>query len=461
MTLAAAASELDLLVARNQMALSLGFHIVLAAFGVGFPLIALIAHWIGLRNEDVDALRLAKRWAKVMAVLFAVGAVSGTILSFEMGMLWPGLMGPFGDVIGLAFSLEGIAFFVEAIFIAIYLYGWRRLPARVHLLTLIPIVVSGIAGTFFVLSANAWMNNPAGFRIVDGQVTDVDPWAAMLNPGIVYQFPHMLLAAYMVSGFGVASVYAVGWMRGRRERIHRLGFLVAFTVGAIAAPVQILVGDFAARAIIEDQPAKFAAMELIRETGTDVPLTLGGVLVDGEVYGAIELPGMASFLATGSIDGTVPGLDVVPVDEQPPANIVHVAFQIMVAVGFGLLGLSAWFGWSWWRHRNPPSSRWFWLAAVLAGPAATVAMETGWIVTEVGRQPWIVYGLVRTQDAVTAAPGLMVGFVSLTVVYVALTVTTVLVLRRMAERYAAGDDDLETPYGPPVETGNGPTMGES
>lgn len=443
-----AASEIDLLAARNQMALSLGFHIILAALGVGFPVIAAVAHWRGLFRQDGDALRLAKRWAKVMAVLFAVGAVSGTILSFEMGMLWPGLMGPFGDVIGLPFSLEGIAFFVEAIFIAIYLYGWRRLSARVHFLTLIPIVISGIAGTFFVLSANAWMNSPAGFRLVSGEVVDVDPWAAMFNPAIAYQFPHMLLAAYMVSGFGVASVYAYGWLRGRRTRMARLAFMMAFAVGAIAAPVQIVVGDIATRALVDDQPAKFAAIELLPESRNGAPLTLGGLLVDGEVRGAIEIPRLASFLATRSFDGPVPGLDVVPVDEQPPANIVHLSFQLMVGIGTGLLLLSGWFGWSLLRRRELPSSRWFWRGASAAGVASVVAMESGWIVTEVGRQPWIVYGLVRTEEAVTTSPGIWMWVLVLAVVYLVLGVTTVRVLRRMAARFAAGDDDLETPYGP-------------
>lgn len=449
--LLAASDELNLLAARNQMALSLGFHIILACLGVGFPLITLIAHWRGIRHGDPDALRLAKRWSKAMAVLFAVGAVSGTILSFEMGMLWPGLMGPYGDVIGLPFSLEGISFFLEAIFIAIYLYGWKRLPARIHFLTLFPVVIAGITGTFFILTVNSWMNAPAGFDIVDGQISNVDPWGAMLNPAVSTQFPHMLLAAYMVAGFLVAGVYAAGWLKDRRDRLHRLGFIIPFTVAALAAPLQILVGHASAVRLIEDQPAKFAAMEALSETTDNAPLTLGGVFIDGELVGGVEIPGLASLLAGGT-DRVLPGLDSVPPDQLPPVNIVHWSFQIMVILGFALLALAAWFGWVWWRRRDLPQSRWFWRAAALSGVGAVVAMEAGWITTEVGRQPWIVWQLVRTADAVTAAGGVWISLAALTVIYAGLTVVTLLVLRRMSARWRAGDEDLETPYGPPTET---------
>ena len=252
LNLAQAATDLDLLAARNQMAVSLGFHIVFAALGIGFPLITLLAHRRGIRHNDPEALLLAKRWSKTMAVLFAVGAVSGTILSFELGILWPGLMGTYGDVIGLPFTLEGVSFFTEAIFIGIYLYGWKRMPAKWHYRSLYPIVAAGIAGSFFIVSVNAWMNNPTGFAIAaDGSVIDVDPLAAMFNPGAMIQYVHMLLAAYMVSGFLVAGVYARAWIKGHRDRIHRLGFVIAFSMAAVAAPLQIVVGDVAVRRLIE------------------------------------------------------------------------------------------------------------------------------------------------------------------------------------------------------------------
>jgi cytochrome bd ubiquinol oxidase subunit I len=442
-------ADLNLMAARDQMAISLGFHIILAALGIGFPVITLIAHWRGLRTGDPHYLELAHRWAKTMAVLFAVGAVSGTILSFEMGILWPGLMGPFGDVIGLPFTLEGVSFFLEAIFIGIYLYGWRRLPGRLHFLALFPIVASGVAGSFFILTVNSWMNSPAGFRIVDGNVVDIDPWAAMFNPATGVQYLHMLLAAYMVSGFLVAGVYAWGWLRGRTDRHHRLGFIIAFSVAAVAAPLQIVVGDTAARRLIQAQPAKFASIELITEGGERIPLTLGGFLVDGRVVGAIEIPNLATVIGTRSLDGTLPGLDQIPPDEIPPVNIVHLTFQIMVGLGFLLLAVSAWFAWRWWRHKDLPQSRWFWRFASIAGLGAVIAMESGWITTEVGRQPWIVWHLVKTKDAVTAAQGIVWSFAAITVVYLGLAATTVVALRRISGAFGKGEA-VATPYGPPT-----------
>ena len=444
-----AAVDANLYAARYQMAISLGFHIILASFGVAYPFLTFLAHYRGYRKGDVAAFRLAKRWSKAMAVLFAVGAVSGTILSFEMGMLWPGLMGPFGDVIGLPFALEGIFFFIEAIFIGIYLYGWSRLSARLHLLTLVPIAISGLAGSFFILTVNSWMNGPEGFSIAaDGTITDVNPWAAMFNSGAAVAWAHMLLAAYMMAGFLIASVYAVKWLKGDRSAITRLGFLIPFTVAAIATPMQIFVGDIAARALVERQPAKFAAMELIPETRTRAPLTVGGIYVDGEVIGAIEIPLLGSLLATRSVDGEVPGLDAVPKADIPPVNVVHTAFQVMVGIGTFLLLLAGWFGWSWFRRRAPPKSKVFWLGASAAGVLAAIALEAGWTVTEVGRQPWIVWHLVRTSDAVSASTGIVASAIAISALYVVLGIVTIIVLRIIGGRMDAGDD-VETPYGPP------------
>lgn len=443
------AAEANLIAARYQMAISLGFHIILACFGIGFPLFAYIAHRKGWRNGDVDAMRLARRWAKVMAVLFAVGAVSGTILSFEMGALWPGLMGPYGDVIGVMFALEGIAFFIEAIFIAIYLYGWTRLPARVHVWILLPITVAGIAGSFFIVAVNAWMNSPSGFTIAaDGSIIDVSPWAAMFNDAVLVQWTHMLFAAYMVSGFTIASVYAYRWLKGDRTRLVRLGFLIPFAVAAIAAPLQVLIGDIATRRLVDAQPSKFAAMELLPETTTNAPLTLGGLYLDGRVVGAIEIPGLASFLAARDVNAEVPGFDAVDAADLPPVNVVHWSFQIMVGIGSALLVLAAWFAWSWWRRRAPPEQRVFWWAAVAAGGAAIVAMEAGWVTTEVGRQPWIVWQQVRTVGAVSASTGVVASAVTISAVYIVLTFLTIAVLRIIARRMRAGED-VPTPYGPP------------
>jgi cytochrome bd ubiquinol oxidase subunit I len=430
--LADAASPADLFAARSQMALSLGWHIVVACLGVGFPALVMLAEWRGIRTGDPAYRLLARRWARALGLLFAVGAVSGTILSFEMGILWPGLMGTYGEVIGLPFAIEGIAFFIEAIFLGIYLYAWERLPPRVHLLSGVPILLAGTASAFFVVTANAWMNQPRGFDLVDGKVTNVDPWAAMFNPATPPQTVHMLLAAFIVAGFLVASVYAVALLRGRRDRYHRLGFLLPFTLAAALVPAQIGVGDWAAHFVATNQPVKLAAMEGVFRTDRGVPLHVGGVEIGGELRYAVEIPFGLSLLAHWDPDAEIMGLDRVPPADRPPVTVVHLGFQLMVAAGLALLGLGGWFALAWWRRRDLPRSRWFLRAAALSGAAAVLALEAGWVATEVGRQPWIVYGVMRTSEAVSAAPGLRLGLYLLLVVYGVLTAATVFVLRRLA-----------------------------
>jgi cytochrome d ubiquinol oxidase subunit I len=424
-----------------QMAVSLGWHIIIACFGVGFPALVVFAEWRAYRRDDSVLRTLAHTWAKAMGVLFAVGAVSGTILSFEMGMLWPGLMSTFGQVYGFPFTLEGFAFFVEAIFLGIYLYGWDRLPARVHLLSAIPILLAGIVGTFCVVSANAWMNQPKGFDLVDGKIVGVDPLGAMFNRATGPQAVHMLVAAFMVTGFCMASVYAVGMLRGRTDRYHRLGFLVPFTVAAVMAPVQVGVGDWAAHYVADYQPVKLAAMEGLYPTERGAPLHLGGVVVDGELRYAIAIPNALSLLAHWDPDAEITGLDSVPEADRPPVNVVHLSFQLMVAAGFAMLGVAALFAFSWRWRRGWLANRWFLRAAALCGPAAVLALEAGWTTTETGRQPWVVYGVLRTHDAVNTAPGLRTGLIILTMVYALLTVATVYVLRRL-------DRDRPVPVAP-------------
>jgi len=422
----------DLVAARSQMALSLGWHIVLACYGVGFPLIVLLAEWRALRTGDPAYSALARNWTKALGVLFAIGAVSGTILSFELGILWPRFMGRFGEVIGLPFAMEGIAFFIEAIFVGLYLYGWDRLSPRAHLLCGVPVVVAGLASAWFVVTANAWMNQPTGFRLdASGKVIDPDPWAAMTNRAMPVQTTHMILAALMVAGFGVAAVYAAAWLRGRRDRYHRLGFLIPFTLAVVVTPVQIGVGDWAARFLAQRQPVKFASLEGLRETQRGAPLTVGGVYFDGRVHFGVEVPRALSILAHHDPDALVHGLAEVPAGDRPPVGVVRNAFQVMVALGFGLLGLGGWFALTWWRRREPPGSVWFHRAAVAAGFAAPLALEAGWVVTEVGRQPWIAWRVMRVSDAVTTAPHIRVGLYGLVVVYALLTWATVFVLRRL------------------------------
>lgn len=437
-----AASGADLSGARAQMGFSLAWHIVLACLGVGLPLMTLIVEWRGWRTGDPALRLLARRWARAMGVLFAVGAVSGTILSFELGLLWPGLMGRYGQVIGLPFALEGIAFFIEAIFLGLYLYAWDRLSPGRHLLTGVPIVVAGIASAFFVVCANAWMNQPRGFRLSgDGKVVSVDPWAAMLNPAAPPQTTHMILAALMVAAFLTASVYAVALLRGRRDRYHRAGFFIPLTVGALVTPFQLVVGDWAARFLADYQPTKLAAMEGVYRTGSHVPLTILGI-ADGHSglkYG-LEIPSGLSLLVGYSPSTVVQGLNEVPRWQWPAVTGVHLAFDTMVGAGLFLLALGLWLALAHWLRRRSGGddvlavrgTRPFLLLAALSGPAAVVALECGWVVTELGRQPWIVYGLMTVSDAVNPAPGLLNGLWLVLVVYAGMTVATVYVMRRLA-----------------------------
>ena len=328
--------------ARSQMAFTLGFHIVLASLGVALPAMMLIANYRGLRRDDPDALKLAQRWSKAVAVTFAVGAVTGTVLSFEFGLLWPAFTGRFGGVFGVLFAIEGIFFFLEAIFIAIYIFGWKRLSPWAHFWTGVPVVITGLGGAFSVVAVNSWMNQPQGFSPTTGKVTSVDPWKVIFNPAVPYEVPHMILAAYLVTGFLVASIYAVGMLRGRRDRIHRLGLLIPLTVACIATPIQFAVGDTAARAIAKDQPIKFAAMECVQTTSTDVTEYIFGRCTSSGVKGGIGIPGLDSFLVGWSTSTQVTGLDSVPPDDRPPVNtMLHWAFDTMVGICTLLIGLGA------------------------------------------------------------------------------------------------------------------------
>jgi cytochrome d ubiquinol oxidase subunit I len=443
--------------ARAQMAFTLASHIILVPLGVSWAFMTLVANWRAIRRDDRDALLLAQRWSKYMAVTFAVGAVTGTVLTFEFGLLWPEFMGTWGPAFGVPFAVEGLFFFVEAIFIALYIFGWKRLRPWPHFWTGVPIVIAGIGGTLSVVAANAWMNQPAGFTLNDaGEVVDVDPLEVIFNDAWPLQASHMLIAAYLVGGFMVASVYAVGMLRGRRDRYHRLGLLIPFTVAAIATPIQMLVGDSLARWVYNNEPTKFAAIELVAETDSDVPETLLGRLnSDGEVTGGIPIPGLASWLSDPSTGTStvIQGLDSFPQDEIPntrEVNTVHLAWDVMVGFGTLLALLSAWYALAWIFRRDMPRSKLFLWAASGAGVAAVLAMEAGWVVTEVGRQPWIVRGHMRVEDAATTNDGVWITFIVVVAVYLALATTLVLVLRSMRSRFRRQAElvDSDVPYGP-------------
>ncbi|MGW2053305.1 cytochrome ubiquinol oxidase subunit I [Streptomyces sp. NPDC001840] len=452
---ASAGDPPQLLPAREQMAFTLGFHIILVPFGVALTALMLIANYRGLRHNDESALLLAQRWSKVAAVLLAVGAITGTVLSFELGLLWPGLMGRYGAAFGFPFAIEGIFFFLEAIFVSIYIYGWKRLPPWTHFWTGVPVVLASMGGTAAVVAANSWMNQPGGITMRGGRIVEVRPAEVFFNGAFWFETVHMMLASYIVAGFFVSSVYAVGMLRGRRDHYHRQGFLIGFVVAAVVMPVQIYVGDVVARQVFQDEPAKFAAVELLPDTGSHVPETIGGVLIDGEVRYGLRIPDVASLLAGFSPSTEIRGLDAIPPSVRPDdsaVSVVHLAFDVMVGTAFALLALSLWFAWLWWRKREVPRNRWFLRCAAVSGIVAVVCLESGWVVTEVGRQPWTVVGLLLTRDAVTTQGNIWPFFATVLAIYLAVGTSAVLILRSLTKRWRAGGDErdegLDVPYGP-------------
>jgi len=425
-----------LLEARQMQAMSFAVHIPLVCFAIALPSLVVFTEWLHLRTGDPLYRTLARRWSKVMISLFAVGVVTGTVLSFELGLLWPAFMARFGDVFGVAFAAEGFSFFVEAIFIAIYVYGWDRLSPRMHLLSGIPVVIAGFAGSLFVISVNGWMNHPGGFALRDGSVVDVDPFSALFgNSFFWHELIHMYLGGFIVTGFAIAAAYAWGWLRGRRDRYHRTALVIPLTLAALAAPVQVVVGDWAARTVAKQQPIKLAAIEGLPTTTKGAPEHLLGWYDGSGVRYGIKIPKLLSLLAFHDPNATVTGLDAVPPQNRPSKsliNVVRFSFQTMVGIGTLLALLGLVFVAVWLRKRRLPRSVWFYRSVVLAGPLSLVALICGWVTTEVGRQPWIVYGVMRTSDAVTGAGGIPIGYVTLALVYLALIAAVVWILRRLA-----------------------------
>src|SRR6185295_5748949 len=392
--------------------------------GIAMPLLMVIAEWRWLKTRDSVYLTLAQRWAKGTAILFAVGAVSGTVLSFELGLLWPRFMGYAGAIIGMPFSLEGFAFFTEAIFLGIYLYGWNRVSPRAHLLAGGVVALSGTLSGIFVVIANSWMNSPGGFELVEGKPINIDPIAAMLNPMALSETIHMTIAAYAATGFAVAGIHAYLLLRDRTNLFHRRAVAIALAVGGAAALLQPISGDLSARYVARYQPVKLAALEGHFDTEAGAPLSIGGIpdVTRGETRFAIKIPYGLSLLAFHDPQATVKGLKDFPLDEWPNTLIVHLAFQLMVGLGTLMAVIALWGAFLWWRKRSLPDGKWFLRSLVTAAPAGMLAIEAGWTVTEVGRQPWIIYGIMRTSAAVTPMPGLVVPFLVFTLLYVFLAV---------------------------------------
>lgn len=424
----------DLLAARVQMEVSLAFHMIFAAIGIGMPLLMVIAEGLWLRRGDETYLHLAKKWSKVTGLLFAIGAVSGTALSFELGLLWPRFMEFAGGIIGAAFALEGYAFFIEAIFLGLYLYGWTRLRPVVHWLCGIVVAVSGALSGILVLSANAWMQHPTGFDVENGKPVNVDVIAALFNPGWAVFATHSTLACYVATSFAVAAVYAFGLLRRERDEYHSKALKLAMIVGGLTALAQPISGDLNARFTTQHQPTKLAAMEGLFETQRGAPLTIGGWpdVEAGEIRYGIEIPKGLSLLAKHDINAEVMGLNDVPPRDRPNVYIVRTAFQIMVGFGTALIGISAWY-WASRRWRRL-DNRLLLLALVASGFMGFIALEAGWFVTEVGRQPWVIYGVMRTEDAVTPVPGTANVLYGFSLLYAVLAAALVWLLLRLRHR---------------------------
>ena len=424
----------DLLAARSLMAISLGFHIVFAAIGIALPLMMVIAEAIYARTGDPVYLTLAKRWAKGTAVLFAVGAVSGTVLSFELGLLWPRFMDFAGPIIGMPFSMEGFAFFLEAIFLGIYLYGWERLSRAAHLLAGVGVAVSGMMSGVFVVAVNGWMNTPTGFTLdADGALASVSPWLAMANPAWIPQALHMTVAAYLAVGFGVAGVHAWMLLRDPSNGFHRRALAISLVVGGVAALVMPATGHLAAETVAHTQPVKLAAMEAHWETSRGAPFVIGGVPDEAaEVTRyAIEVPYLLSLLAHGDPNAEVLGLRDVPKIDRPPVAVVHYAFQTMIAIGGWMIALTLAAAALAIRRRGVPIDRPLLWALAASAPLGMIGIQAGWIVTEVGRQPWVIHNLMRTSDAVTPMPGLTAPLVMFTLLYALLALIVIGLMRRI------------------------------
>ena len=409
----------NLMSARSQMGLSLAFHIIFAVIGVSLPLMMTIAEWLWLRTREPVYQTLAKRWAKGTAILFAIGAVSGTVLSFELGLLWPRFMEKAGSVIGMPFSLEGFAFFTEAIFLGIYLYGWDRTPEPLHLFSGVIVAISGLISAVFVTFVNAWMNTPTGFTFANGMFTQIEPMKAMLSPASIPEAVHMVLAAYCAAGFAVAGIHA--WLMLRRgwNRFDEVALSIAVSVGGIAVLAQGISGDGLARMVARTQPVKLASLEGQFRTETGAPLRIGGLPDSRQrmTRYALEIPNGLSLLAFHNPNATVKGLNEVPETDWPPVLWVHIAFQVMVSLGSALSLVALTGAWLAWKRRPPSTNRRFLRLLVFCGPLGFVALEAGWFVTELGRQPWIIVGIMRTRDAVTKVPHLEIPFLLISALY--------------------------------------------
>jgi cytochrome d ubiquinol oxidase subunit I len=436
----------DFFAARLQMAFSLGFHIVFSCIGMVMPFFMSTAHYLWLKKKETVYLNVTKAWSKGVAIFFATGAVSGTVLSFELGLLWPRFMEHAGPIFGMPFSLEGTAFFIEAIALGFYLYGWNRFHPWFHWLTGVMVGITGLLSGILVVAANSWMNSPAGFDFVNGQYLNIDPMKAMFNAAWFSQALHMCIAAFASTGFAVAGVHAMMILKGKNIGFHNKAFRIAAIFATVAACLQPLSGDISAKDVANRQPAKLAAMEAHFHTGRGAPLIIGGIpdTAAKTVNYALKIPKLLSFMATGDLNGEVKGLDSIQGKDQPPILVTHFAFQIMVGLGMAMMGLALLYFVALLKKKSWSESRWLLKLFVIATPLGYLALEAGWTVTEVGRQPWIIYGVMRTADAVTPMPGIAYSFYLFTAVYISLALIVSFLLFRqikMVDKLYDSSDD--------------------
>lgn len=422
----------DFIAARSQMALSLGFHIIFSCIGMVMPFFMAVAHFYWLKTKDPVYKNITKAWSKGVAIFFATGAVSGTVLSFELGLLWPTFMKHAGPIFGMPFSLEGTAFFIEAIALGFFLYGWERFNPWFHWLTGVVVGISGIVSGILIVAANSWMNSPSGFDFVKGQYLNIDPMKAMFNAAWFEQALHMSLAAFAATGFAVAGVHAMMIIRKKNVKFHYMAFRIAIVFGAGAAILQPFSGDISARDVAKRQPAKLAAMEAHFKTEKFSPLIIGGIpdTQAKQVNYAIKIPGLLSFMTYDDFNAEVKGLDQIPKENQPPVAITHYAFQVMVGFGVLMMGIAVLYFIALLKMKKWLSKAWFLNLFAWATPIGFIAVEAGWTVTEVGRQPWIIQGVMHTAEAVTPMPGIHYSFYLFTAVYLSLSVMVVFMLYR-------------------------------
>jgi cytochrome bd ubiquinol oxidase subunit I len=438
--------------ASQMQSLSFSVHIPLVCFGIALPAMVLFMEWRHLRSGEEVYRTIARRWTRIMVALFAVGVITGTILSFEMGMLWPQFMATFGSVFGLGFAIEGFSFFMEAIFIGIYVYGWNRLSPRLHLLSGIPVVFSGFTGSLMVISVNAWMQHPSGFTLRAGRAVDVHPLAALFGNSFLWnELIHMYVGGFIVTGFLLAMPYAIGFLRGRWGRYERTAFAVPTTIAAIASPLQVIIGDWVARDVATEQPVKLAAIEGLGTTTRGASEHLLGWYTHGHIDFGIGIPHLLSLLAFHSWNAKVAGLNAVSASDRPPVNITRFSFQIMVGIGTLLALLGVVFLLIRWRRRALPTQRLFYLVSAAAGPLSVAALLAGWIVTEVGRQPWVVYRVMTSAQAVTSASTVPVSYGVLVAAYILVGLGVIWILRRLASAPLADPHDHQAAPSAPNE----------